>query len=231
MDGNQRGHFGKDVVQSVAVADQHVARRRAEKEFHSRRVAVVHRHQRFQIVVGRADKESVVCHRHLLRSSVFSLESVDGDCRRHGVGHIHVRSHAASHRRRRLGCDVGFMCESGVAEVHLVVDYARHHQRSVDVVAHVAFSHHRRCRLAFAHFGDYFVVDNDVSARQTSFVGDVGIVDYCLHKLLMLGELRVFLKPAADAQLQHAEHRFSEDAAVHLARSEHTVHEDASALP
>ena len=83
----------------------------------------VDRRNDINVVVGGTDEEAVVDVRLACSVGILVVECLERCGLRIGVGHVEIRRDTAKRSRAALCFDVGLLCQSGVAEVHMVVNH------------------------------------------------------------------------------------------------------------
>ena len=150
VNGYDGGNLAEHAAQCVGIVYKHIAGACAEKGFHSAYATVIHALHFIEVAVGGAHIEAVVCPRHLCGALIFCLKGFESHRLWLGVGHIHKRGYAACHCCARFACNIGFMCQSGVAKMHLVVDCSG--QNIVALHVHrLALLHHSGIGVALTH--------------------------------------------------------------------------------
>ena len=119
------GCSSEQTAQRLLLINEHIARAGAHEELHSGYAVRVESIYRVDVVVGCAEEEGVVHMRLTPCIREFRVESVGRCGLRHGVWHIEIGGDAAVSRCPTLALHVGFLCESGVAKVHMGIDDTR----------------------------------------------------------------------------------------------------------
>lgn len=93
---------------------------------------------------------------------------------RHRVGHVEIRGDTAKGCCPALTLDVGLGGESGLTEMHMVVDHSWHNKtpRGIDCLVETA----TRCFFAIINMCYLFAIDNEVSSECLSLVDDSSIL-------------------------------------------------------
>ena len=94
---------------------------------------------------------------------VFRLESVERDSLRLGVWHVHKRGYTAHQCRTRLALDVGFVRQSRLAEVHLVVDGPGQNVVAGNIHLLGCLCHQLRRRFACAHLAYHVAINGNIA--------------------------------------------------------------------
>ena len=115
----------KDTFQRLLTVYQHVTRRRTHEEFHSRNTCCIQLGKAVGIIVCGAIEERIV-HMALLRGQLKLLfKGFQCGGLRHTIGHVKITGHATCCCRTALTVDIGLLRQSGLTEMHVVVDNAR----------------------------------------------------------------------------------------------------------
>ena len=83
----------------------------------------VYRRNYIDVVVGGTDEEAVVDVRLACCVGILVVECLERCGLRIGVGHIEIGRDTAKCSCTAFRFDVGLLCQSGVAEVHMVVNH------------------------------------------------------------------------------------------------------------
>ena len=161
VDGNDGRHLRKQPLERRTLVDEHIAGGSAQKRLHSAHLSEIHSFHLVDVVVGGTHIETVVDVRGGSGTLVFRLESVESDSLRLGVWHVHKRGYTAHQCRTRLALDVGFVRQSRLAEVHLVVDGSRQNIVAGNINQLSCLSHKLRRRLACAHLAYHIAIDGN----------------------------------------------------------------------
>ena len=122
--GDEHVRAAEDASQTVHAVHQHVARAGAHEELDAAHARPVQAGEEGVVVIGGAEVARVVHYALLCQQRLFLLQCFEGHGGRVGVGHVHDGGHSARGCGAALAEDVGLVRQSGVAEVHMVVDDA-----------------------------------------------------------------------------------------------------------
>ena len=101
--------------------DEHVASAASHEDFDAWYSLLVEYHDGVGVRVGGSEEEGVVDSAVMCCYLEFFFEVLDGGGLWDGVGHVHVGCDPACCCCSAFAGDVGFVCESGFAEVDMVV--------------------------------------------------------------------------------------------------------------
>ena len=119
---DRKRRFREDPFQGRLLVDEHIAGTRTNEDLDARRARCL---LEFVDVLRRGpDVEAVVDDGFRCCQRQFVVQSLDRSGRRFGIGHLEERRHAPFCAGKRPGVEIFLVCQSRIAEVDLIVDYA-----------------------------------------------------------------------------------------------------------
>ena len=127
MRRHYRRGVGKQSLQIGRILHQHIAGGRTEKDLDAADIAGIGLEYFLQVVLAASHIKGIVDAAVFGSHPVFLHQKFLSQRLGLGVGHIHERSDPAFERGQGLGSDIALMGQSGLPEMHLVVDDAGQH--------------------------------------------------------------------------------------------------------
>ena len=173
------GAGGEDGVEGAVAVYQHVAGRGTHKQLDAGYAVGVGMADERQVGGCGSGEETVVDMALVRRAFKLVVEGFEGGGLGHGVGHVHHRCHATPGSGSGLALDVGFLGESRLAHVDVLVYHAGHNEtpRGVYLFRIEATG----CTAVFVNFGYPVVVDDQTSEEAPAFVDDGTSINDCRH--------------------------------------------------
>ena len=166
--------FAKETVEGVGFVDEHVACAAAEEKFDGGIAEGVDGEELLEVVVGGSQHEAVVDGTLLGCNALFGFQLVEGGGLRLGVGHVDDGGDSSGEGCAAFGGEVGFVGESGVAEMDMGVN-----NPGEDIASF------GREGLRFAQGGCILdkttVMDEEVAFGEGAFVDDSAVGDDVVH--------------------------------------------------
>ncbi len=173
----------EDLLQRLRPVDEHVAGRCPHEHLDPAGIAGSQGTDLVDVVVRGAQIESVVRRAASLCGAVLVGQRRYRRRLRIDVGHVEEAGDAAGRGSRRLRGEIALAGQAGLAEVHLVVDHARH-QVSAGRVDHLRAAG----TDAAGDPGDPVALDEDVRVADLAFVDYTGILyEESRHRAIIQG--------------------------------------------
>ena len=130
----------EDAAQRLSLVDKHIASAGAHEELDTGNAMTVQLGETLHIVIGGAIEEGIVDMTFLAAESRLFGQGFERSGLRHRVGHVEIRGDAAKGCGPALTLDVGLGGESGLTEMHMVVDHSWHNKtpRGIDCLVETA---------------------------------------------------------------------------------------------
>ena len=120
----------EDAAQRRIAVHEHVARRGAHEELDAWYAVGRQLREEVGIIVGGTEEERVVDMALLGGQPELLLQRLKRRRLRHAVGHVEIAGDAAGSGSTALGVNVGFFRQSGLTEMHVVIDDAGQNEAS-----------------------------------------------------------------------------------------------------
>ena len=130
----------EDAAQRLSLVDKHIASAGAHEELNTGNAMTVQLGETLHIVIGGAVEEGIVDMTFLAAESRLVGQGFECSGLRHRVGHVEIRGDAAKGCGPALTLDVGLGGETGLTEMHMVVDHSWHNKtpRGIDCLVETA---------------------------------------------------------------------------------------------
>ena len=130
------GHYGQRAFfeygfERLVVVNKHVSGRRAHENLHATYLIFVELLEHLGIAVRCSEEERIVYMAALGCMLKLLVKVVDAYGLRLGVRHVEEGSNASCGSCGRFALHISLVCQSGIAEMNVVVNHARHQQHSL----------------------------------------------------------------------------------------------------